>query len=852
MSNENEVLVEFLKSLGIKELTKNEKKILAELILERKNLDVVKRELELLYSLNRVLIESYSTVSMSNMMKIYNDIDSELLIELFMAYNQIRAKAYDNKTAVYSFRKTCEKILANNKKVNFVINKLVSEEISKIDSIRNVLYFGMLDTEKADKLFLNCRKRSKHFLNNCDVENLSLLVDCLKKDYNLSDDELVEISSKCATFFAFSSAGKIHALDKVTSEFKDFISVSLRLEGKSSKVSELLGRDFKDVIVNSSTFLTSNIDQIKDTIRFLKGESLTNINRSIDVKGSFTPLQLAKIYNESITSLTTSVDKISNLCINISSVYKDVYGEELDLKEFINGRNFASISQLRNEDFDNHGKLKEILGILKPFVNAKEMKNLMANNLSFLIADTIEVKTSLKNAILNSRNNDELKINVLSKIKNHFDRNDGYDFSLNSNNKTSLTVEKAKKVILNDLDEQGVVDILSRLSVTNEELNGWRENWKDEAKELRDLQLQIDLEDVIESLDSLEEMIDDGYTSVENFIQETMVIKKLYEEILNRHEEIILNNKLTKKFKSLDETIQTKMASITKKIDNNIEKIISLYKDNVSDLTLMLDVANNDKNRYERIKRQLDVLEDEILKEDISEESLKLQEEEIKEIERLIKDAQKREKTAIKIENAASDSVEKFYDVLCDKKISEIAKLGKEVNNDYADARYMFELFVHVLVKEDLVYDDGALDEDGRYINPRDQGMEYQRYRTLLNDRQRLVADQIYNAYIQSSNDKGEIFDELCYVLEDYDVDISEINTIKKAVGALFKVMNCFKEKYGAQKTMLNNQRLSQSNLSKLDIKGIKAQIAKLEEEISIYNSKIEGLKNQKILKRKI
>ena len=73
------------------------------------------------------------------MMKIYNDIDDELWFEVFIAYYKIKDKSNDN-NSIYNFRKACEQILINNKKVNFTISKMVSEEITKIDSIRNVLY----------------------------------------------------------------------------------------------------------------------------------------------------------------------------------------------------------------------------------------------------------------------------------------------------------------------------------------------------------------------------------------------------------------------------------------------------------------------------------------------------------------------------------------------------------------------------------------------------------------------------------------------------------------------------------------------------------------------------------------
>lgn len=858
MANENDQIIHFLKELGIKELSKNEKKALLEFIKERNNLAMAQKELELLYNLNRILIEAYSTVSVSNMMKLYNEIDKELLIELFIAFNQIKAKAYDNRIAISEFRKVAENVLENNKKVNFVINKLVSEEISKIDSIRNVLYFGMLDTQKADKLFANCRKRSKHFLTNCDTENLSLLIEYLKKDFKLSDDELVEISSKCATFFAFSSVGKIKVLENTINDFKEYISKGVNNKEDAVKVSKLLDRSFKDVIVNSSTFLTSNPEAINDTIRFLKGEKLGDINSSIprnlsEIKGNFSPAQLAKIYNESITSLTTSVDKIANAYYGISSAYKEKYGVELDCNKLINGRNFASLAQLRNEDFLNGGKINDILELLKPFVAAKEMENLLQNNLSFLIADVSEVKLSLKNAILNSRNNDELKINVLGKIKNHFDRNEGYDFSLNSA-KTTISVDKAKKVILNDMDETSIVDILSKLETSSNEIDEWKHKWKDEAKELRDLETQINLESIMESLDSLESMIGTNYSSYDDFVEELLEIKKLLEEILLEHANIISNSKLNKSLKELDAKINDKIHLVIEKIDQSIDSVVSLYVENINGINNRLEEFEAQKSKYIDISSKLEEVDKLLLEKNITEESSRAKRDDIEELLKLIDESEKKNKRANSMENKANDMVDKFFDFLCKDtaiKISKIMpqKIDTKID-DHKDANYLFRLFVYVLVKEDLVYDDGFLDEEIEEINPDDLKMDYRAYRVLLNDEQRLVADNIYNAYVQSANDKSEIFDSLVDVLDDREIDVSEIRTIKRAIGALHKLIITYKEEHNEETRLLSSKRILESQKEKIDVDDIDSSMNKLNETILSYNTKIEDLKTKKINKK--
>lgn len=859
MNNENEVLLKFLRDLGISNLTKNEKKTLGTMINERKNINIVQKELELLYVLNKVLIESYSTVSFNNMMQVYKDIDDDLLLQLFITFNQIKSKSLDNKTAIVRFRKVCEDVLKNNKKVNFAIKSMLNEEISKIESIRNVLYFGMDDREKADKLFANCRKRSKHFLNNCDVNNLSNLIDYVKKNYHLSDSELVDISSRCATFFVFSSAGKIKKLDDVIEDLKTFIITTTKGKDESSKVSKLLGRDFKDIITNSSTFVTSNLENVQNTIRFLKGESISMINPDFlhsevgNVKGEFNAGQLAKIYNESITSINTSVDKIANVCLGVSSAYKRAYGKELPFDGFINGRNFASISQLRNEDFDGSGKINEIFELLKPFVREDEMVNLLENNLGFLIAETPEVKRSLKNALLISRNNDELKINVLSKIKNHFDTNGGMDFSKFAKT-TPIAVDKAKKVILNDMEEEQIVDLLEKLSSSEQEIESWKSKWKDETKELHDLGIEIELTEISESLDVLEEMISNQSMIYDEFVQEQIVMKNLFEEVLNKHYKVISENKLNKHLKEIDEKVNDKIESTMLKFDESVNKMIKYYSDSLTDLNKSLSLINAEKNKYQELQLKIESLENELLKLEITEQSLKNQSEIIADLTNLLKESDKKHKMAYGIEDKTNQLVDAFYDKLTEINPIDINEFTfdalKDIHvDDYQDPNYLFKLFLLCLLKDDLIYDD--MSEEEKEVNPKDRDMNYNRYKVLLTEDQRYLADMIYNGFTFSAGAKSEIFDALVDALEDHKVDVSGINTIKKATAAIYKLTEGYKKKHSKEYNLFNSRKILENQVTKFDIDGLDNQYQNLNDTISDYHQKMMGLEKSKYKKNK-
>ena len=86
-------LIEYLKELGIVNLSKNDKKYLIQMLQERNNIEYVKSDLEALVALNRVLLSKYGEVSIGNMRKINEEIDTNTFNGLFIVYQTIKNKS---------------------------------------------------------------------------------------------------------------------------------------------------------------------------------------------------------------------------------------------------------------------------------------------------------------------------------------------------------------------------------------------------------------------------------------------------------------------------------------------------------------------------------------------------------------------------------------------------------------------------------------------------------------------------------------------------------------------------------------------------------------------------------------
>ena len=852
MTNDEKKLLLVLKYLGVSKVSAKEKQLLSEFIEENEGFEHSRRQIEFLYNLNKILINSYSKVSVNNMMRINESLDNELFLELWTLYYQIQQQKMTGQESYNAFEKAVLLIFKNNQTTNKEIKKVVSDEFDKLQEVRNVLYLSMLDASKAEKLLQNCIKRSKLFLNNCDLDNLSTLIYCLKNDYKLSESDLVNISSRCATFFAFSSAQKLRNIQNTVNDFKGFITKGLVDEKGDNKLLKLLDKDFKEVILTTPSMVSSNPESIKETIGFLMGEPLHKVcdtyPRDVaSLKGKFTPAQLAKIYSNALTALTITPTKVGNFTSNISSVYSKCYGKTLSLDGFINGRNFSSIGQLTTDDFKSDGKVYEILTLLKPFISADDMQNLLENNASFLIANVEEVKTSLKSAILESTNQEELKVNILHKIKNHFGRYDGLEHEFER--KSGISVDKLKKVGVNDLEEEELLSILDTLDTTKEDVEVWKNNWSKEDKELKELQLEIDLENILSQLDDIDEMSTEVLSNIESFEAENEIIITLLKELMSQHSYLVTNNKFNKRLKELDAEVVIKMSEVINKINSNIDNVVKFYADEVYELNESLERHIQRRNDYKHKEEKLISLEKEMEEKNISKDSVEELRQNIVEISKLIDKGTRDLRVTEKVEESVSVAVAPLYEALCEheKKIvlSDPMNAGKDVHDN---AMYMFTLFAKILINESLI---SPMDADFIRSVPHiddDLKLTYKQYRELLPSHIREMTDNMHDKYKNNIKKRYQTFEHLCSELIKRDIDVSNLHGVIHCLETLNKLRESLNRRQDEAMVLLGRQRNYQKELAQLNINEIENEIKRLESLILSYTEKMNQQKNTKIV----
>lgn len=775
MENKFDEILSFLKELGVEKISKNEKKALLQKFNETHNINQLKGELDLLFAINQSLVSRYSSVSINNMLELYKSIDKKLMVYLSTMYEAMRMKSKNEFDALKRFREIVRQTLKSNEETNNEIGKILDETMKKSLMLKDSLYLTMRSKEQADELFTNCITRSKLFIKQCESNNLETIIYCLKKDFKFSDEEIVNISKKCASFFVSSSVSKINNLYEQIENFKKFIKNQSTLMSNAIEINKLLDKEFKDILFDSSSVATLNPNAINKTLRFLSGEKLGDIvftNKKIsEIKGDFSPIQLAKIYNQSISSISSSVEKIADVCYNIDEVYKNIFGAELNLNKLINGNNFSSISQLTKEDYLNEGKINEIFKILSMFISAEDMENLLRNNLSFLIAPIEAVKLSLQAAVLNSADNDQLKKNVLQKIRNHFDIYEGGFKNIVMENKTP-TYSSLNKVRMKNIEEDELKEILVKLKTSNKDIEEWSKNFNKEKKESRDLAIQLDLEALDKNVEGLKDFLNINFESLEQFEEEVQIIKNMFNEIDKQYSDIVTTKRLNKSLSSLANSINKKLEVVKDEINSKIQLIISLYNEELTNLNNKLGECNNSLSTFLKNQKLVNELDDLIKEKQINIEELEEKKESYKELKKFITSTDSIIKKCASKDKLISKLIPEYYSFLKRENTKTF------LNSTFMDATntmkfkdiigIKFFTFIRSLELEEFIV------EIDIPVNLNVQDLPYSQYRNTISKEAQKLTDKIYNLCVENRNNKINLRNQVLNYVKNFNLDIND------------------------------------------------------------------------------
>lgn len=838
-------LINILKRWGIESISKSEGEALFRRFANNENAE---NELEFILFLNKAMITSYSKVTVTNMLQIYKNIDGDLLRKLYGVYEEIKDKSIDELDSLRKFEQIAKNILAVNNKVNEEIAQMANDAFKRSVELRNSFYLIMSDKDKADEAYENCCNRSKVFIRQCECAHLEELLLYLKRYFSFSDDELVNISSKCSTFFALSSASKIDGLYRSIEQFRNFIKDNI---GENQELSKLLAKDFKDIISGSSSIGVYSVSSVDKTIRFLCGEKLGDLAEVPEglrnIRGNFTPVQLAKIYNDSITSIGVSVEKVAAVYLGVARAYKEAFKRDIDIDNLINGRNFSSLLQLDKVDYSDNNKLDEIFKMLSMFFSADDMESLLKNNMGFLSASVDDVRKGLQEAILTSSDEESAKKNVMKMIRSHFDRRSKELPVIRYKTRTGISVGGLHKVTVKSMGQDDMAVVLASLQVDADQIASWKKKWEEE-EEYKNLEVLETLEEIEGDLEDIEEMSAIYFESVEQFLAEVMLVKGLFDDVYSRFLTIMLSEEsYSEEVKTMIDTMYSRVDLLSNRINNNIQIVIDRYSEEVAKLNSTLSEKNAKMKKIDSDSDELDDLLVRIRDEQITEEN-------IKEFSEFIDTISKEDKDTLALYKKIHGEVERAGEEQINEFVAYTIRTYK--GKDFGEPFNPLDPTPKICVEFMLVLDKAGVLDYQRKTNfgtediPREDIPSYEVFRKKLDTKQREITDVVYELFKNKEEWRLSILRDIRELFKSVGRDASVIKDdmfMEEASAQVRELIKAMK-----QTDMMNRAILSKRDrLLKRDFEGERASLSQeietLSTQLNEYLGKIENLKKEKI-----
>ena len=847
MSKDDAKIMAALEKMGIKKLSKEDANSVREFFSTR-SLNTGLSELEVFYYINKSLLKTYGSVSIQNMMRIYKETDFEMILQFFAEFYDLKSKSLDEKEFMKEFRKFVKKIYYRNTETTKKIKSVVEEELSKLETVKNALYLGIGNEKVADQLFDNCTKRSKLFLDMCDADNLADLVLYLKNNIKLSNNELLDISSRCATFFANSSTKKIMELKSTLESLKRYIKKNLTVADKESNVN----KSFKDIILNTPSFFVSNYEVVNNTVKFLQGASLGELMENIpdellDFKADFNAEDILDIFDNSITSLSISVDKIASVSINVSKVYKSVFGQELPLQGLINSNNFNSITQLTNEDFDINGKIKEVFNLLKPFLDAEGMEILLKKDFSFLIASSEEVKNSLKDAIFNSKNPEEVKYNVMKKIKNHFDHYEsGYYVPSNSVKKHK---NKKRKTQIKEINREDIELFLTTIDASEAEIKEWQEKWNEE-REYKQLEVEYELENILEGIHYLEsEALNIRFNDVADIDAQGDVFNSMLEDAILKKEEALFRCVANQEIQDVNEKIDLAVKKVRDNFDFKVDEFLEEFKDRIKLLNTNINDLNIAKNDIDAKITKNEEMKNILVEQGINAESLVSEKENIEALEDVLEIYRKENERADIFYKKAMAVITNFDETFV--KNSDLFNTQFQSGfSRFNDPGYVLYMLTHILVKDGYMH-KSIIEDIALKIEEEDINMSIDNLKTKLSPKQQTLVEEIYSSFKTCDDISSNAFAELLEAAVLFGVDYTSTNTYEGVERLVKRKIRSMIAEHNNRKDLLTRQEKYEKSIDIKKMEDIKMEVEKLNESIGEILLTIENVETKKMNQRK-
>ena len=233
---------------------------------------------------NRFVKSQVSNQSLNSLFDVLNNVDFQALERYNTALTKLEDTGLDERVVHTLCQQIIDDIMVKNSKINSAIFDESSAFLIQADKFSDNFNTVKKSTKKdvVEKIYSNCISRMKSFYQKVEPENFIDILVTLQESIgtdSLTEDEVVELSSKCATIFCESSREKILGVLEVLSDYKEFCLDYVHSQEDLSADDVQKLKDFRigQVLRNTASITKANTRTLYHTLELLKGKSVGEI-----------------------------------------------------------------------------------------------------------------------------------------------------------------------------------------------------------------------------------------------------------------------------------------------------------------------------------------------------------------------------------------------------------------------------------------------------------------------------------------------------------------------------------------------------------------------------------------------
>ncbi len=429
----------------------------------------------------------YSIISKANL-KMLKSIQDEF-------YKITKSTGLDHSSATKALKSICDSILDISDRTDQEIAIISAEYVTNLIKINQISasFNRYLDKDLATQIYSNCINRMQTFVQKSDPNEIkSVVYYCLNnlEQNNLSPDDMLKISKKCASFYADTTYEKISKTTKKLQLFQWFILERVRDNTNDANKEEmklltqkLRAKDIHNILLSSPSVFTTTPSTIAFNVEFIKGYKTlgelikdfkvpmtkADFEKFKDIRVSADIGDLSDLYLNNLSALTISPNALLASIKLMDNTRKKIFGQDVVPEEYITSKNFTQLSRLfkfsTSNNMQNLSQWADNLTFLSKILDKNQLKQYFLSNLDLATIPTEHLKKQIANTILES-NPGELKNNVAMLL----DKNFNWD-----SDKACEKISKAKSDNVQpsmqiELSQENITNLLTELGYTPETL----------------------------------------------------------------------------------------------------------------------------------------------------------------------------------------------------------------------------------------------------------------------------------------------------------------------------------------------------------------------------------------------